>query len=289
MHHTGDITLAIRSLEGLALGDAYGELYIGLPAGKTDLPDIGRHEWFWTDDTHMAISIVEILKKYDQINQDALAGVFAHRYAEDPFRGYGGGAVTLLTKIYHGADWRDAAPALFGGGSYGNGAAMRVAPLGAYFHEDIRKAAEQARLSAAVTHAHPEGQAGAIAVAVAAAVAAQRPFPQENDFIREVERFVPESETLRRIRHSRSIAADDLATAKEQLGTGFEVSAQDTVPFCIWSAAHHLHSYKDALVHTVAARGDCDTTCAMVGGIVALSVETLPLDWYIQREPLPVL
>ena len=40
---------------------------------------------------------------------------------------------------------------------------MRVAPLGAYFAEDVERAASEAHLSAQVTHAHPEGQAGAIA------------------------------------------------------------------------------------------------------------------------------
>ena len=48
---------------------------------------------------------------------------------------------------------------------------MIVAPLGAFFSDDLEKAAEQARLSAEVTHGHPEGQAGAIAIAVAAAQA----------------------------------------------------------------------------------------------------------------------
>ncbi len=46
---------------------------------------------------------------------------------------------------------------------------MRVAPLGAYFADDLPCLVTEARASAEITHAHPEGQAGAIAVAVAAA------------------------------------------------------------------------------------------------------------------------
>ena len=62
------------------------------------------------------------------------------------------------------------AASLFEGqGSFGNGAAMRVAPLGAYFADDLERVVEQARRSAEVTHAHPEGVAGAIGIAVAAA------------------------------------------------------------------------------------------------------------------------
>src|SRR5664279_2003689 len=52
-------------------------------------------------------------------------------------------------------------------------APMRVAPLGAYFADDLERCAEEAKASSLVTHTHPEGIAGAIAVAVAAAIAWQ--------------------------------------------------------------------------------------------------------------------
>ena len=53
------------------------------------------------------------------------------------------------------------ADSVFGGmGSMGNGAAMRVAPLGAYWADDYSTVVEQARLSADVTHAHADGQTG---------------------------------------------------------------------------------------------------------------------------------
>jgi ADP-ribosylglycohydrolase len=57
-----------------------------------------------------------------------------------------------------------------GMGSWGNGAAMRVAPLGAWFAEDLDTVVAEAIRSAQVTHAHPEAAAGAVAVAVAAAL-----------------------------------------------------------------------------------------------------------------------
>ena len=60
------------------------------------------------------------------------------------------------------------APALFGGGSYGNGGAMRAAPIGGYFWDDPERARKEAQRSAEVTHAHPEGQAGAAVRQVAA-------------------------------------------------------------------------------------------------------------------------
>ena len=50
------------------------------------------------------------------------------------------------------------------------------------------------------------------------------------------------------------------------LRTGGQISAQDTVPYCLWCAAHHLNNYETAIWVTVTGLGDRDTTCAIVGG-----------------------
>ncbi len=279
---------AARSLDGLSVGDAFGELFFRLSPYQTSPSDLPSGTWRWTDDTHMALSIVEILKSYGRIDQDALAQAFARRFAQEPYRGYAGGAMRLLNQIASGADWRELSPRLFGGGSYGNGAAMRVAPVGGYFYADLKRAAQEAQLSAVVTHAHPEGQAGAIAVAVAAALAANQPYPTGADFLKEILPYVPDGITKDRIQQAIQIPPAELRDAIEQLGTGSEVSAQDTVPFCLWSAAYHLKNYEAALWWTVKGLGDCDTTCAIVGGIVALSAPEIPALWLQRREPLGI-
>lgn len=60
------------------------------------------------------------------------------------------------------------------------------------------------------------------------------------------------------------------------------------MPFCVWCAARHLDDYEAALWSTVSGYGDRDTTCAIVGGIVALSAgrESIPSSWLAAREPL---
>ncbi len=64
--------------------------------------------------------------------------------------------------------------------------------------------------------------------------------------------------------------------------------ASDTVPYALWCAARCLNDFADALWSTATGLGDVDTTCAMVGGIVALSVghDALPREWLRRREPL---
>src|SRR5262245_39590128 len=106
--------------------------------------------------------------------QDDLARTFAQRYTRNPNRGYGHSTIRILRAIHDGAAWRETSAGAFGGeGSKGNGAAMRVAPLGAYFADDLATAAREADASAEITHFHREARAGAIAVAVAAAWAWQ--------------------------------------------------------------------------------------------------------------------
>jgi len=278
---------ALLSLEGLSVGDAFGELFFFLSPVVSALHELPAGPWRWTDDTHMALSVVEILREYGRIEQDALAKAFTKRFTVEPFRGYGGGAKKLLGRIASGDDWRTAAVLLFGGGSYGNGAAMRAAPIGGFFSGDPERAAAEARLSAMITHAHPEGQAGAMAVAAAAAIASRPKRQTYRDFLRETLAFVPSSLTRERIESSLSIPGNNLQEAVHKLGTGTNVSAQDTVPFCLWSAAHHLDDFEEAMWWTVRGLGDRDTTCAIVGGIVALSSRSVPLEWVHRREPLP--
>lgn len=279
------LSYALKSLDGLSVGDAFGELFFRRSPYEMKLEELPTR-WEWTDDTHMALSIIEILKIYGHIAPDALASAFARRYKQDPHRGYAGGAHKLLNYVAKGGDWRDISPKLFGTGSYGNGSAMRVAPVGGYFHDDLKRASEEAQLSAVVTHAHPEGKAGAIAVAVAAGIAANRPYPTANDFLKEVLPYVPDGITKERIVLAMQISPDALTEAMLKLGTGSEVSAQDTVPFCLWSAAHHLDTYEEALWWTAKGAGDVDTTCAIVGGIVALSAPEIPKEWLKRREPI---
>lgn len=281
-----NLSLAKQSLDGLSVGDAFGELFFRIsPFQTVSLPS---GIWRWTDDTHMALSIVDTLEKHGSIDQDFLAQAFARRFTQEPHRGYAGGAIRLLGQIAAGGDWRDLSPQLFGTGSFGNGSAMRVAPVGGYFFYDLKQAAEQARLSAMVTHVHPEGQAGAMAVAVAAAIAANTSPPHGSDFLKEILPFVPDSETEMRIELAMQIPPDDLKTAIQKLGTGNQVSCQDTVPFCLWVAAHNLNDFEQALWLTAKGLGDVDTTCAIVGGIVALSAKEIPAIWLQRREPLPV-
>lgn len=240
----------------------------------------------------MALSVVSVLRQHGGVEQDALATNFSEHFDED--RGYGDAMNRLVPMIYLPGIWRMMAPRLFGGeGSCGNGAAMRVAPLGGYFADDVDEAASQAALAASVTHSHPEGIAGAVAVAVAAACAwslrAAAP-PACRDFLALVLPHIPPGQVADGVRQAESLPPDTSAQAAARLlGSGYNATAQDTVPFALWCAGQCLNNFEEALWLTLSGLGDSDTNCAIVGGIVSLFTgpEGIPASWRQAREPLP--
>lgn len=290
--HDERLNRARIALEGLSVGDALGGFF-EFSAGLKRLiqaRELPSAPWHFTDDTNMALSIYEILRKYGEIRQDELAESFAKYF--QPTRGYGMGARALMVRMRKGQQWREVSAQLFGGGSYGNGGAMRVAPLGAYFADDIKMAVKQTRLSSEITHAHEEGIAGTIAVAVGAAYAWQMrgQHPNKHTFLDAVLQHLPNSEVKKSILIAYDLDDDtSVQNAAKALGSGHRVTAQDTVPFVLWCAARHLDNYEEAIWNTASAFGDVDTTCAMVGGIVATytGIEGIPAEWIVRREPLP--
>ncbi|MFZ3560328.1 MULTISPECIES: ADP-ribosylglycohydrolase family protein [unclassified Streptomyces] len=286
----GRLNRALSSLRGLSVGDALGSQFFvpaNYPLLKTRaLPD---GTWQWTDDTEMAASVVAVLAAHERVDQDELARSFAER--QDVDRGYGPAVNRLLQQVREGDDWRTLASALFNGrGSWGNGAAMRIAPLGAYYADDPEQATHQAEISAYPTHQHREAVVGAMAVAAAAALVADPagpPAPQ--DLLDGVISLVPRSAVGAGLRRAKDMLDyGDPSTVAAVLGCGRRTTAHDTVPFAVWSAARGLGDFEGAFWSTAQVGGDMDTTCAIVGGIVASGADGAPsAEWLGRAEALP--
>lgn len=295
--HAERMERAQLALEGLSVGDSFGERFFHAhPADVLRMLAMRQAPpppWRYTDDTAMALGLTEVLDRSGGVDQDLLSLIFARNYTREPNRGYGGGARRVLERVWRGTPWQIASRSAFrGAGSMGNGGAMRVAPLAGYFADDPDRLVQEARRSAEVTHAHPEGQAGAIAAAVAGS-AAWRMGPEAGfePFLRDVLERTPPG--LVRSGLERALDLGPEARFEQVvglLGNGSEVTAQDTVPFAVWCAARNLGRFEDALWDVAAAGGDRDTLCAIVGGIVVLAVGRagLPAEWLRHREPLPV-
>jgi ADP-ribosylglycohydrolase len=290
--HGTRLARARVALEGLSVADALGAFF-EFNGNNNDwiqshyVPQI---RWHYTDDTNMALSLYTVLRDHARVEQDALAHSFGLHY--DRTRGYGMSMHKLLPRYANGENWRDLAPRVFRGtGSYGNGGAMRIAPLGAYYADDMNLLVAEAEKATVVTHAHPEAIAGATAAAVMTAFAFLPDAPTTPaDFIMAVASHTPESHVRDGLMRGILISADtSLHQAAEQLGNGRHISAMDTVPLTVWITATRRASYPDAIWACIEAGGDADTLAAITGGAVigAVGQDGVPADWQRYREPLP--
>jgi len=286
-----NIEYAKKSLLGLSIGDAFGDSFFG------DLDTVNNYidnrivprntKWEYTDDTVMAIAVLNNLAANGKINQDMLAKQFASNYRKDINRGYGGTAHKILREIGEGQPWQEVSASVFDGqGSMGNGAAMRAAPLGAYFYDDRNLLKSEVAKSAEVTHYNLEARVGATAIAYAASLALNLRLTNTQlsaeAFIKEVCDQLEDSDTKSKVGKAMHIPGTyRIDTVVSILGNGIKLTSQDTVPIAIWCAANHLTNFEDALWRAVSALGDRDTICAMVGSIVILNApdETVPQEW----------
>jgi ADP-ribosylglycohydrolase len=284
------LELARKSLIGVSIGDAFGESFFGDTDSIQDCIASGtipKTSWEFTDDTVMSIAVFEELEKDGEIDQERLIKKICINHDKDPNRGYGATVRRVIREINEGGDWKQVAAAVFDGqGSMGNGASMRVCPIGAYHFDDLEKVKTLAEKSALVTHANAEGVAGAIAVAIATALATRlRKEHQKMEplvFIDAVIREMNGSDTRSKIAKSMNLPYSyHIETIRNVLGNGVNMTSQDTVPFVIWCAAHNLQDFRAGLWKAVSILGDRDTICAMVGGILILSAPepTVPEDW----------
>lgn len=227
---------------GAILGDMIGAPYEFDRGSKTkDFPLFSKDSQF-TDDTVMTIAVAEAL--LDTMGQSDVAiksavvrsmQKWGRRY---PHAGYGGRFRGWL---------RTAEPKPYG--SYGNGSAMRVSAAGWLF-DDLETTRHMARLTAEVTHNHPEGIKGAEATASAIFMARTGKGKAEiRDYI------------VRAFDYDLTRTCDEIRPAYHH-----DESCQRTVPEAI-TAFLEGTDFEDVIRTAVSLDGDCDTLTCIAGGI----------------------
>lgn len=281
----------LGGLLGSALGDAIGELAFLYPEKEDLVRQVKQTSVLcYTDDTAMAIGLTESILKEGGIDQHQLGETFRQNFLKEPWRGYASGPPTIFSRVKQlGITYREAAQNLFGGyGSYGNGAAMRVVPVGLFFQQ-AHDLYSQVKASAEVTHAHPVGIDGAavqaLAVAQAVKLNPRRRFSTE-DFIRGLIDFSQTPEIESKMNRVKDLLAQDALPdiAAEKIGRS--VAVQESMPFAIFAFLRHPTSFVDCLFCAILNGGDRDTLGAMAGAISGtyLGFESIPEPWRRKLE-----
>ena len=227
---------------GAILGDMIGAPYEFDRGRKTkDFPLFVKESQF-TDDSVMSVAVAEALmnstgRSDEEVKAELISSMqkWGHMY---PHAGYGG----MFSR------WLDTDnPKPYG--SYGNGSAMRVSSVGWLFDtiEDTRK---YARLSAEVTHNHPEGIKGAEATASAIFMARNGASKDE------IRAYI-----IREFNYDLSRTCDEIRPGYHHVE-----SCQETVPEAI-TAFLEGTDFEDVIRTAVSLGGDCDTLTCIAGGM----------------------
>jgi len=281
------------ALLGTAIGDALGAPFEGSPLVHGDALAAWAHAnepLRWTDDTHMTIGVAESLIARGGFDGTHMADRFVANYDAEPWRGYGAGPPIVFGGIRAGANWDQPAAALFGGqGSFGNGAAMRVAPVGLLGWRDMATAARTARDTARITHAHELAMdAAAIQACAVAWLVTAAPSPHWLTALS----LMDELRTLARSGSLRRKLGDveRLATqgsSREAVGVlGNGIAADEAVPAALYAFVRHIASFADAVTAAVRLDGDTDTIAAMTGALAGAfhGVDAIPDRWRSRLE-----
>ena len=281
----------LGGMVGSALGDAIGELAFFHPHKETLCAYLEKLETYrYTDDTAMSIGIAESIAKGGFLDEKGLGEIFRANFKREPWRGYASGPPTVFSMVEElGITHVEAAQRLFGGsGSFGNGSAMRVVPVGLVFH-DSPDLYEMARVSAVVTHAHPLGIDGAAVQSKAVALAVQHDpedtFPSDA-FVQDLLGFARTPQMRDKIREVGDLISSraDPSVAAQRLGR--TVAVHKSQPFALYSFLRHLKSFEDCLFCAILNGGDRDTLGAMACAISGayLGVKAIPNSWIEKLE-----
>ena len=276
---------------GSALGDAIGELAFFHPNKESLCVNLEQPETYrYTDDTAMSIGIAESILKAGCLDEQDLGETFRENFNREPWRGYASGPPAVFSMVEElGITYVEAAQRLFGGsGSFGNGSAMRVVPVGLVFR-DSPDLYEMARVSAVVTHAHPLGIDGAAVQAKAVALAAQRDpddtFPS-HAFVQDLLGFARTSQMKDKIREVGDLISRQAHPSVAAQRLGRTVAVHESLPFALYSFLRHPKSFEDCLFCAILNGGDRDTLGAMACAIAGayLGIESIPQSWTKKLE-----
>lgn len=232
---------------GAIAGDVIGSVYEADPLKTKDFPLFTQGSRF-TDDTVLTVAVADTL-----LSEGDYLDAFKRYFRAYPDRGFGG----LFARW---AISTNSAPY----GSFGNGSAMRVGPIG-WARDTLSEVVEEARRSALVTHDHPAGIRGAEATAAAVFMARC-------------------GESKRQIRNAVQVHFGyDLKRALDGIRAEyqFDVSCQGSVPEAIISFLESA-DYEDAVRNAVSLGGDSDTMACIAGAIAEAFYGGVP-QWIVDE------
>ena len=278
------------ALVGAAVGDALGARFEGAKSVKwSDLESLEQETGplRYTDDTHMTLGMAHSLVEQRGFDGAHMAALFARNFVGEPWRGYGAGPPQVFQLLRQGVPWDQASRALFGGrGSFGNGAAMRVAPAALLAFHSMERVVSLVCQTAIITHAHELGIEGAVLQACSIALALRQDPTGNIDrdaFLDALQTHVHSPVFQQKLQRTKELLALGDGSGREavisRLGNGIE--AFESVPTAIYAFLRRPESFEEVVTYAISLGGDTDTIACMAGAVAGayLGLEAIPMVW----------
>jgi ADP-ribosylglycohydrolase len=208
----------------------------------------------------MSLMVAESLIDNSGFNPDDLAARYVDWIVSGRARGYGRTTLMAIQNLESGKHWSESGIA----GSEGNGTAMRAAPFGVYFRNDIKSLVQICKIDSSITHASPDAEAGSIAIAVAAYYAVN---DDTDNLLDKIYEHLPDSKVKNTIFSLDSLINSEHITPAQALRVlGTKANVRETVPAALYCFIK-FDNYYDAVLAAIKAGGDTDTTGAIVGAL----------------------
>ncbi|XP_071948607.1 ADP-ribosylhydrolase ARH3-like [Antedon mediterranea] len=275
----------------------------------------------FTDDTAMARSVAQsLIESTCKFNARDMAKRFNDEYVKENWRGYGANVTDIfqrladpaLTNIYHPATTQ-----FNGSGSYGNGGAMRVAPVALAFYNNFETMKQVAVDSARLTHSNSLGYNGALLLCCAihnvlhidngTDIDTDKLVDGLIDIMKHVEGGAEEVSEATKSRFDERVSEEAVYANKlkivkeflkrnnvenkevvEQLGNGIAAhQSVVTAIFCFLRSVKHIESIPTdnglvrTILYAITMDGDTDTIATMAGAIggAYYGLEFVPKKW----------
>lgn len=262
--------MTINVLVGTAVGDALGVPFETMDStnkllvewdGKTFLGSI-HHNLLpaqYSDDTQMSMMVAESLIENGGVNPRDLSNRYVDWIVSGRARGYGRTTLIAVQRLQAGTHWSESGVQ----GSYGNGTAMRAAPFGVYYRDDLPTLIDAVKMDSAITHQSPDAEAGALTIALATAFILNN---NSENLVEQILPYLPDSCVKQTISKLPTMIKLGLTTNQilSIIGTGANV--KETVPAVLYCFLK-FDDYHSAVLASIKAGGDTDTTAAIVGAL----------------------
>jgi ADP-ribosylglycohydrolase len=225
----------------------------------------------YSDDTQMSLMVAESLIENHGFNPDDLADRYMDWLFSGRARGYGKTTLMAMQNLQAGKHWSQSGIA----GSMGNGTAMRAAPFGVYFRNDLYSLVNICKIDSAITHASEDAEAGSIAIALAAAYAVNN---ETDNLLEKLWEKLPDSKVKSTIYSLDSLINSEYITPQQALRVlGTKADVRETVPAALYCFLK-FDNYHEAVVAAIKAGGDTDTTAAIVGALFGAKLGMKAID-----------